>query len=65
MNFKNEIAKVEVKLKYFNYSKRTIEIYTHYVLKFLQKVNKYPQHLTPDDFEKYLLNYDFLPTSQH
>ena len=64
MNFKNEISKTESKLKYFNYSERTIEIYSHYVLKFLQKVNKYPQHLSSQDFEIYLLNYLFTSTSQ-
>jgi hypothetical protein len=29
-----------------NYSIRTIEMYSHYTLKFLEKNNKYLQHLT-------------------
>lgn len=31
------------KLKYFNYSERTIETYLHYIEKFLFSVNKYSQ----------------------
>lgn len=33
------------KLKYFKYSNRTIEIYSHYWEKFLRSVNKYHFHL--------------------
>jgi len=52
------------KLKYFNYSKHTIRDYSHYFEKFLIYVNKYPQHLTSNDFENYLLNYKFSSVSQ-
>jgi integrase/recombinase XerD len=52
------------KLKYFHYSKRTVEIYSHYFEKFLVDVNKYPQHFTSRDFENYLLSYNFSSISQ-
>lgn len=52
------------KLKYFNYSHRTIEIYSHYFEKFLIEVNKYPQHLVSSDFQKYLNNFNFSSVSQ-
>jgi hypothetical protein len=63
---KNEetIQKYRDKLKYFNYADRTIEMYSHYTLKFLDSINKYPQHLTSKDFEEYLLNYNFTSISQ-
>ena len=54
MKFVEEREKLKVKLRYFNYSERTIEIYSHYLIKFLQTVNKYPQHLTSADFQGYL-----------
>jgi site-specific recombinase XerD len=52
------------KLKYFNYSERTIEIYRHYFEKFLQSFNKYPQHLNANDIQNYLLNFDYSSISQ-
>lgn len=52
------------KLKYFNYSNRTVEIYSHYFEKFLNGVDKYPQHFTSQDFEQYLMNYKFSSISQ-
>lgn len=52
------------KLKYFNYSNNTIRDYSHYFQKFLICINKYPQHITSDDFNNYLLNYNFLSISQ-
>src|SRR5574344_155227 len=52
------------KIRYFNYSQRTHEIYTHYFKKFLESRNKYPIHLTSEDFEQYLLNYNFSSISQ-
>lgn len=54
----------EQKLKYFNYSKRTVEMYCHYFEKFLQSVNKYPQHLVSTDFKNYLISYKFSSISQ-
>jgi len=52
------------KLKYFNYSGRTIEIYSHYCKKFLVFTDKYYQHLTGDDFQSYLNSYEFSSVSQ-
>ena len=52
------------RLKYFNYSDRTIEMYIHYVSKFLNRVDKYYQHLTSVDFQDYLNSYQFSSISQ-
>ncbi|NBK22755.1 MAG: integrase [Spirochaetia bacterium] len=52
------------KLKYLNYSKRTIEVYSHYAGKFLEAVGKYPQHLTSSDFQGYLDGFTFTSISQ-
>lgn len=61
----NDFLKIyKQRLKYFNYSDRTIEIYSHYFEKFLNAVDKYPQHFTSEDFEQYLVNYKFSSISQ-
>jgi integrase/recombinase XerD len=52
------------KLNYFNYSKRTIEIYIQYIKKFLIKIDKYPQHFVSSDFQNYLNSYQFTSISQ-
>lgn len=62
--FNKIIQEYRNKIRYFNYSKRTEEIYIHYFEKFLLTINKYPQHLTSKDFEGYLLNYKFSSISQ-
>jgi len=60
-----EILKIyEQKLKYLNYSDRTIQAYSHYVSKFLEKVDKYPQHITSADFNNYFSGYKFISVSQ-
>jgi integrase/recombinase XerD len=66
MNTKyDHILKIcEQKIKYFNYSQRTNEIYVHYIRKFLEKTDKYSQHLTSTDFQNYLNEYNFTSTSQ-
>lgn len=66
MNTKHaEILKIyKAKLKYFNYADRTIEIYCHYTQKFLEKVDKYHQHIVASDFSDYLLSYRFTSVSQ-
>ena len=66
MNSKHdEILRIYIqKLKYFNYCKRTIEIYSHYTEKFILKVDKYPQHLVSSDFQIYLNTYKFSSISQ-
>ena len=64
-NSKDKFLKIYTeKLKYFNYSEHTIREYSHYFEKFMIDVNKYPQHLTSQDFENYLLNYCFSSVSQ-
>ena len=61
----DELLKIyEQKLKYLNYSERTVNSYCHYISKFLNKVDKYPQHLVSKDFQNYLDNYKFTSISQ-
>ena len=61
----DEILKIcDQKLKYFNYSLRTVEIYCYYIEKFLIHVNKYPQHLVSSDFQNYLNTFNFSSISQ-
>jgi integrase/recombinase XerD len=66
MNAKHdEILNIyQQKLKYFNYSERTIQIYTHYVDKFLTSIDKYYQHLVSADFQSYLDKYNFSSIAQ-
>lgn len=52
------------KLKYLNYSKKTIDIYSHYLYEFIKSVNKYSQHLVSSDFQNYLNNFNFSSISQ-
>lgn len=61
----DEILKIYCqKLKYLNYSESTIEIYVHYVEKFLIKTDKYYQHLVSSDFQNYLSTFSFTSISQ-
>lgn len=61
----DDILKIyEQKLKYLHYADRTIEIYVHYVEKFLIASNKYTQHLVSSDFQNYLDNYNFSSIAQ-
>lgn len=64
LKYSNLLEQYKNKLIYLNYSKRTIEMYYFYSLKFLETVNKYSQHLTSEDFQTYLNNYKFTSTSQ-
>lgn len=52
------------KLKYFNYSENTISVYSHYWLKFLETTNKYPVHITANDFTIFLNACVFTSISQ-
>lgn len=52
------------KLKYLNYSDRTIKSYLHYINQFLSNVNIPPTRLTSSDFQSYLDNYQFTSISQ-
>jgi len=52
------------KLKFLNYSPRTIETYAHYTQKFLAAVDKPYQHLVSSDFQNYLDGFYFTSVSQ-
>jgi len=52
------------KLKYFNYSDNTIDLYIGYIDKFLKSQNKSSIHINSKDYSDYLLNYNFTSTSQ-
>lgn len=54
----------EQKLKYLNYSKRTSEIYLHYIDRFLSSIDKPSSRITSSDFQSYLDNYNFTSVSQ-
>lgn len=47
-----------------NYSERTIETYTCYLEKFLNKLQKNPYHISTKDIKAYLLNEKYSSTSQ-
>lgn len=61
-NFLNTLIK---KLRYKNYAERTIEIYTGYILEFLNasKTND-PYQVSTTQIESYLLNYTYTSVSQ-
>lgn len=61
MNKKAESTLVKYRnfLKVKNYSKRTIEIYCHYLEKYILSQNKSALHLTKSDLKNYLLNNKF------
>jgi len=52
------------KMNYLNYSERTIEMYLHYIEKFLNNNSINPSRLTAIDFQRYLDNYNFKSISQ-
>lgn len=53
------------KLIYLNYANRTVEIYMHYIQKFLeQNQHKQVVHLSAKDFQDYLDNFSFSSVSQ-
>lgn len=52
------------KLKYLNYSDKTILNYLNYIKKFLDRIDKPPSRLTSQDFKYYLDNYKFTSVSQ-
>ncbi len=57
-----EICKL--KLKYLNYSDRTIKSYLYYIQQFLENTKVFPTRLKSNDFQLYLDNYEFASTSQ-
>lgn len=52
------------KLQYLNYSKRTSEIYLHYIDKFINSFDKSPEQITASNFQMYLDTYKFSSISQ-
>lgn len=52
------------KLKYYNYSKHTISIYTHYINRFLDEIQKPYQHLNAKDIKTYLESFHYSSNSQ-
>lgn len=54
----------EQKLKYLNYSPRTIDLYLSYISKFLSQITVPPSRLVAKDFQAYLDNYKFSSVSQ-
>lgn len=60
----NSFSKIENSLKLKNYSKRTIEIYIHYIKEFVLKCKKSPSLIMPKDIGDYINNYNFTSISQ-
>lgn len=52
------------KLKYLNYSDRTIKTYLFYINQFLNNIKISPTRLASGDFQSYLDNYNFTSVSQ-
>ena len=52
------------KLKYLNYSDRTVECYLSYIKQFLDRIEIPPTRLCSQDFQSYLDNYKFTSVSQ-
>lgn len=52
------------KLKYLNYSEKTIKIYIFYIEQFLKSLEVSPSRITSNDFQFYLNNYKFISISQ-
>jgi len=52
------------KLKYLNYSDKTIKSYLFYINQFLSQIDCPPSRLTSSDFQSYLDNYKFTSISQ-
>jgi site-specific recombinase XerD len=52
------------KLKYLNYSDRTINSYLFYINQFLNSIKVSPSRLNASDFQSYLDNYQFTSVSQ-
>ena len=61
----DSILKIYVeKLKFLNYSQRTIEVYANYTQKFFIKIDKPYQHIVSSDFQTYLDGFNFTSVSQ-
>lgn len=66
MNIKGDstLKICEQKLKYLNYSQRTISNYLSHISRFIKSQDKSCKHLTATDFQLYLDNYKFTSVSQ-
>jgi integrase len=58
------VEKFKIILTNKNYSTRTIEIYVHYLEKFLKDLGKNPYHITQKEIEAYLLRFNYSGVSQ-
>ena len=54
----------KLKLQKKNYANNTIEIYTHYLEKFLETINRSPSKIQSSDIKNYILTYNFTSISQ-
>ena len=61
---KSTLENFEKILKLRNYSDRSIEMYSHYVLKFMESFNKSSLHITSGEIKEYLINYKYSSISQ-
>jgi len=64
MNKTNYYEICNQKLKYLNYSDRTIKSYLFYIKQFLDNTKIPPTRLKSNDFQSYLDQYDFTSISQ-
>ena len=66
MNKKSEstLLKLENFMRVKNYSKNTISSYMFYSRKFLSSFNKDAYHISQDEIESYLMNYNYTSVSQ-
>lgn len=61
---KSTLKICEQKLNYLNYSKNTIKCYLHYIDEFIKSQEKSSVHLSANNFQSYLDNYNFTSVSQ-
>jgi len=54
----------KAKLKYLNYADRTIEVYMHYINRFLNEIDVAPTKLNSNHFQSYLDRFQFTSVSQ-
>jgi len=64
MKNKNYFQHYISKMEYFNYSKHTIKIYTHYLREFIDNLGVYPSKLSSKDFQSYIDSYQFTSISK-
>ena len=66
MNIKHKstLENFEKILKVRNYSNRSIEIYSHYVYKFIESFNKSGLHITSKEIKEYLIYHNYSSVSQ-